>query len=64
MMTYARVVWLSPLQFTVSCNPRPVLHKFSAIWPKRMHVAQTSLAHTLYKMKVRRAELLCLPFQF
>ena len=28
------------------------------------HTAQTSLAHTLYKMKVRRAELLSLPFQF
>jgi hypothetical protein len=28
------------------------------------HTAQTSLAHTLYKMRVRRAELLGLPFQF
>ena len=28
------------------------------------HTAQTSLAHTLYKMKVRRAELLGLPLQF
>jgi hypothetical protein len=28
------------------------------------HSAQTSLAHTLYRMKVRRAELLGLPFRF